>query len=388
MEGGAGRRARSGSDASRPDGERLRRRRARLGDRRAGRDASAKPSAAWDAGHDTPEHDSLDAVVSDEHAARRSTAAGTADDVAHALEPIVRSLGVRAEADLIVRLHYPGMAFNDAARAVSLFGDRVLPALREVGLASRATRPGRDRDPRSAGRRVDDSVAMQPAHGIDETFGGSTGRRERPPNVRGERSRSAASAAPRTYRNDPSNLGWRRLDGRPTRPDAANAHQGRRGQTSQWDRPAHLPAKSITAWFHADGRRRSSHAVGGLAEDARRHLVGFRREVDARPHAADVRVDRGHRLSEPQARDGGRRVVADPGRVRSTRDRAATRRRVPGRSRPRRGGARRRAADSPDDPRRAAPRPSTRPPGSPHRGTSAGIPRTPAQPVRPGSAAA
>lgn len=88
---------------------------------------------AWDRGHDTPEHDSLDAVVSDEHAARRSTAAGTADDVAHALEPIVRSLGVRAEADLIVRLHYPGMAFDDAARAVSLFGDRVLPALRDVG---------------------------------------------------------------------------------------------------------------------------------------------------------------------------------------------------------------------------------------------------------------
>ncbi len=88
---------------------------------------------AWDAGHDTPEHDSLEAVVSDEHAARRSTAAGTADDVAHALEPIVRSLGGRHEADLIVRLHYPGMAFDDAARAVTLFGEQVLPALRNDG---------------------------------------------------------------------------------------------------------------------------------------------------------------------------------------------------------------------------------------------------------------
>jgi alkanesulfonate monooxygenase SsuD/methylene tetrahydromethanopterin reductase-like flavin-dependent oxidoreductase (luciferase family) len=88
---------------------------------------------AWDAGHDTPERDSLDAVVGDEHAARRSTAAGTADDVAHALEPIVHSLDSRAEADLIVRLHYPGMAFDDAARAVSLFGERVLPALRDIG---------------------------------------------------------------------------------------------------------------------------------------------------------------------------------------------------------------------------------------------------------------
>jgi hypothetical protein len=31
-----------------------------------------------------------------------------------------------------VRLHYPGMAFDDAARAVSLFGEQVLPSLREI----------------------------------------------------------------------------------------------------------------------------------------------------------------------------------------------------------------------------------------------------------------
>jgi hypothetical protein len=87
---------------------------------------------AWDAGHDTPDHDSLEATVSDEHAARRATAAGSPDDVAHALEPFVRSFGTRAEADLIVRLHYPGMALDDAARAVTLFGEQVLPALREI----------------------------------------------------------------------------------------------------------------------------------------------------------------------------------------------------------------------------------------------------------------
>jgi probable F420-dependent oxidoreductase len=87
---------------------------------------------AWDAGHDTPEHDSLEALGSDEHAARRATAAGSPDDVAHALEPFVRSFGDRAEADLIVRLHYPGMGLDDAARAVTSFGERVLPMLRDL----------------------------------------------------------------------------------------------------------------------------------------------------------------------------------------------------------------------------------------------------------------
>jgi probable F420-dependent oxidoreductase len=99
---------------------------------------------AWDAGHDTPEHDSLEASVSDQHAARRATAAGTPDDVAHALEPFVHSFGGRAEADLIVRLHYPGMGFDDAARAVTLLGERVLPTLRQ---GDRGGRVDIDRSP-------------------------------------------------------------------------------------------------------------------------------------------------------------------------------------------------------------------------------------------------
>jgi len=87
---------------------------------------------AWDLGHDTPSHDSLEAVVTDEHAARRATAAGTPDDVAHALEPTVRALSGRDGGELIVRLHYPGMTFDDAARAVASFGERVLPAIKGV----------------------------------------------------------------------------------------------------------------------------------------------------------------------------------------------------------------------------------------------------------------
>ena len=85
---------------------------------------------AWDAGHDTPEHDSLETDAADEHAARRGTAAGTPEDVVHALRPLVAAYGSRKEFDLIVRLHYPGMAFDTAARAVELFGERVLPALK------------------------------------------------------------------------------------------------------------------------------------------------------------------------------------------------------------------------------------------------------------------
>lgn len=85
---------------------------------------------AWDAGHDTPEHDSLETDLADEQEARRTTAAGTPDEVAHTLAPVVRAVSGRAEADLMVRLHYPGMAFDDAALAVSSFAEHALPALR------------------------------------------------------------------------------------------------------------------------------------------------------------------------------------------------------------------------------------------------------------------
>jgi probable F420-dependent oxidoreductase len=85
---------------------------------------------AWDAGHDTPDHDSLEASVADEEDARRTTTAGTPDEVAHALRAIVAEHAGRRELDLVVRLHYPGMGLDPAARAVELFGERVLPALR------------------------------------------------------------------------------------------------------------------------------------------------------------------------------------------------------------------------------------------------------------------
>jgi probable F420-dependent oxidoreductase len=85
---------------------------------------------AWDAGHDTPVHDSLEPFVTDEDASRDSTIAGSPEEVVAQLRRIVEAHAGRREFDLIVRLHYPGMGFDVAASAVELFGERVLPALK------------------------------------------------------------------------------------------------------------------------------------------------------------------------------------------------------------------------------------------------------------------
>jgi probable F420-dependent oxidoreductase len=84
---------------------------------------------AWDAGHDTPEHDALEpSLLSDEEVVS-STAVGTPDEVASRLRTLIADLG-RERPHLIVRLHYPGMNLSTAARAVELFAAEVIPALR------------------------------------------------------------------------------------------------------------------------------------------------------------------------------------------------------------------------------------------------------------------
>jgi alkanesulfonate monooxygenase SsuD/methylene tetrahydromethanopterin reductase-like flavin-dependent oxidoreductase (luciferase family) len=88
--------------------------------------------AAWDAGHDTPEHDSLEPKVEDEDEARRWTPTGTPGEVALALRPLVTEFGHRPDFHLVVRLHYPGMDFETAAGAVELFAEEVLPALKGI----------------------------------------------------------------------------------------------------------------------------------------------------------------------------------------------------------------------------------------------------------------
>jgi probable F420-dependent oxidoreductase len=84
---------------------------------------------AWEGTADTPEEDRLEPRPPDEGAMRTWTPAGTPEEVLRALRPLVEAFGDR-ELHLIVRLHYPGMDLEPAARAVELFGREVLPALR------------------------------------------------------------------------------------------------------------------------------------------------------------------------------------------------------------------------------------------------------------------
>jgi hypothetical protein len=85
---------------------------------------------AWEAGADTASEDTLVIPAADDPELRRWTPAGTAADVALELRPIVEEFGGREDFHLIVRLHYPGMDFATASRAVELFGEGVLPALK------------------------------------------------------------------------------------------------------------------------------------------------------------------------------------------------------------------------------------------------------------------
>jgi probable F420-dependent oxidoreductase len=83
----------------------------------------------WAAGSDTPGKGFFVAPM-DEETLHRMTPAGTPAEVARALRPMAAAFGDRKEFHLIVRLHYPGMDFDTASRAIELFGEKVLPALK------------------------------------------------------------------------------------------------------------------------------------------------------------------------------------------------------------------------------------------------------------------
>jgi len=88
--------------------------------------------AAWEKGHDTPEHDALVPTLPEEDDVRRGTFAGTPEEVLAALGPMVTRHGERDELHMVVRLHYPGMDLATAARAIELFANEVAPALRAL----------------------------------------------------------------------------------------------------------------------------------------------------------------------------------------------------------------------------------------------------------------
>jgi probable F420-dependent oxidoreductase len=83
----------------------------------------------WAEGSDTPGQDFFNSPP-DDGTLRAMIPAGTPQEVAHALRPMVEAFGGRREFHLIVRLHYPGMGFDTAARAIELFAEKVIPSLK------------------------------------------------------------------------------------------------------------------------------------------------------------------------------------------------------------------------------------------------------------------
>jgi probable F420-dependent oxidoreductase len=86
--------------------------------------------AAWDAGSDTPETDRLELPPTDEEAMLKWTVEGPPSDVASRLRPLIEAFARRTQLHLVVRLHYPGMDFEQASTMLEAFGEDVLPALR------------------------------------------------------------------------------------------------------------------------------------------------------------------------------------------------------------------------------------------------------------------
>jgi probable F420-dependent oxidoreductase len=85
--------------------------------------------AGWAAGGDTPNQGFV-LPPPDDDLLRHLTPAGTPQEVVKALRPAVEAFGGRQNFQLIVRLHYPGMDFDTASRAIEVFGEKVLPALK------------------------------------------------------------------------------------------------------------------------------------------------------------------------------------------------------------------------------------------------------------------
>lgn len=85
--------------------------------------------AGWRAGTDVGGKP-LEVMPPAEEDIRRTTAYGTPEQVVDYLTPLVEVLAAYPESHLVLRLHYPGMEAEPAARAVELLASEVAPALR------------------------------------------------------------------------------------------------------------------------------------------------------------------------------------------------------------------------------------------------------------------
>jgi probable F420-dependent oxidoreductase len=90
--------------------------------------------AGWREGTDVA-GSPLKVLPPDEDSIRRTTAYGTPEQVVDFLSPLAKVLGAYPEGHLILRLHYPGMTAEPAARAIRLLAQEVVPQLKERAAA-------------------------------------------------------------------------------------------------------------------------------------------------------------------------------------------------------------------------------------------------------------
>jgi probable F420-dependent oxidoreductase len=82
----------------------------------------------WAEGSDTPGKGFFIGRMPEE-LLRHMNPTGTPREIAALLRGMIEPFRDRDEFHLIVRLHYPGMGFDQASRAIELFGEQVLPTL-------------------------------------------------------------------------------------------------------------------------------------------------------------------------------------------------------------------------------------------------------------------
>jgi alkanesulfonate monooxygenase SsuD/methylene tetrahydromethanopterin reductase-like flavin-dependent oxidoreductase (luciferase family) len=90
--------------------------------------------AGWREGTDVP-GTPLKVLPPDDGSIRGTTAYGTPEQVVNFLSPLTKILGGYPESHLILRLHYPGMTAEPAARAIRLLAQEVVPELKERAAA-------------------------------------------------------------------------------------------------------------------------------------------------------------------------------------------------------------------------------------------------------------
>ena len=137
-----------------------------------------------------------------------------------------------------------------------------------------------------------------------------------PASVRGDRSRRSARVAPRAWRSDPSKRGRCLAGDRATcARRGERAPRAERADLAPWDRTAHLAAEVHDRLVPLGGSVDVQPRRRRFTEDTSGHVIGPCGEIDARPHALDVRVHRGDRNPVREARHSGAGVLPDPGQA-------------------------------------------------------------------------